>query len=133
MTDKKNLSQELPYSCLQCSYKSSKPRNLHKHLISKHDFKKATEVTINQSITSVKDENLIFSKEDKSNYNCDKCNYAGSKRLDLKLHIQSKHEGLLVNCDYCSYKAISKQRLKSHITEKHAGMMFSCDHCEVKA
>ena len=130
MLEKKTSSHGQLFPCLKCSFKSSKASNLRNHLMNKHAFKKATEM---KEVVE-KLQNPDGDSDLKTSYKCDQCEHVASKKLSLKLHIQSKHEGLRFPCDHCDYKATQKQLLKKHINEKHDGSMFSCDEkqCEMK-
>merc|ERR1719228_2511221 len=107
MLDRK-MSEQI-YSCLECNFKSSRPVNLRKHLMTKHSFKKST------NSNEVKS-NAENTKEEKATYNCDQCDHVATKKLSLKLHVQAKHEGLRFPCDHCDYKATQKAT-------------YNCDQC----
>ena len=55
-------------------------------------------------------------------YSCDKCEYATTKMIYLKRHVESQHEGVRYSCDKCDYAATSKSNLKRHIKTKHEGL-----------
>ena len=118
------------FPCLKCSFKSSKASNLRNHLMNKHAFKKATDMKEVEQMSQQQKEDI----EQKTSYKCEQCHHVATKKLSLKLHVQSKHEGLRFPCDHCDYKATQKHLLKKHITEKHDGMMFVCngEKCELK-
>ena len=54
-------------------------------------------------------------------YNCDSCGYKATQ----------KH--YFYNCDGCGYKATQKHILKLHLESKHEGICYSCEQCGYKA
>ena len=47
-------------------------------------------------------------------YGCDQCEYKATRTSNLRVHKQSKHEGVQYSCDQCEYKAGRKENLKMH-------------------
>ena len=59
-------------------------------------------------------------KHDGTQLQCEKCDYQSALKQSLKLHIQSKHDGIgyaCGECDQCSYRASKKQNLEKHMQE----------------
>ena len=63
---------------------------------------------------------------------CNQCKYKTPRKGDLKIHIQSKHEGVCYSCNKCEYKATQRGSLEIHIEAKHEEPHYSCDQCEYK-
>ena len=64
---------------------------------------------------------------------CGKCDFKAKYKNDLKVHIESTHDGVRYPCDQCDYKAKQKSRLKIHKDSIHEGVLHPCDQCEYKA
>ena len=61
---------------------------------------------------------------------CDKCDYSASRKALLKLHKESKHEGIKYPCDQCSLEFTYRAHLKQHIRSTHEGVRYSCKQCD---
>ena len=66
-------------------------------------------------------------------YLCNKCEFTTGVSRNLKIHIQSIHEGKRYPCQKCDYKATQKTHLKSHINSIHLKIKYDCKKCEYKA
>ena len=55
-------------------------------------------------------------------HECEHCQRIFSRRDGLKLHIQSKHEGVKYACNQCDYQATTQGYIKRHIQSKHKGV-----------
>jgi len=64
---------------------------------------------------------------------CSLCDFRAKKSYHLKLHIQSKHEGILYSCDQCDYQAKKRDKVKLHKEVKHEGITHSCNQCDFTA
>ena len=51
----------------------------------------------------------------------------------LKMHKESKHEGIRYPCDQCDYAASMAKDLKRHKESKHEGIRYPCDQCDYAA
>ena len=64
-------------------------------------------------------------------FNCPDCDYSAKRNDKLKLHIQTKHEGLRFPCEYCEYAALRPDKLRDHRRKKHGiETTYPCDVCE---
>ena len=52
-------------------------------------------------------------------YACNQCDYQVAKQDNLKIHIQSKHEGVKYACNQCDYQATRQDNLKMHVKRVH--------------
>ena len=66
-------------------------------------------------------------------FDCDQSEHKANHKDSLRLHKQSKHEGIKYNCDQWEYKATTKSNLRVHTLSKHAGIKFDCEQFEYKA
>ena len=57
-------------------------------------------------------------------FKCDDCDYVSNKKISLKVHVQSKHEGVRYPCDLCDYQATQRGRLRVHMLENIAEFSF---------
>ena len=55
----------------------------------------------------------------KTKFDCDKCDYQATFKINLKEHIESKHQGIKYDCDKCDNQATLKRNLKEHTESKH--------------
>ena len=55
-------------------------------------------------------------------YPCDQCEYAATKRSNLKLHKKSLHKGVRYPCGECEYLATHASSLKRHKKCVHEGV-----------
>ena len=51
----------------------------------------------------------------------------------LKMHKQSKHEGIKYSCEQCDYEATMKANLLRHLKSKHEEVKYPCNQCDYKA
>ena len=61
---------------------------------------------------------LQESLQGNSGYSCEYCDYKSKWKHALKIHKESKHEGICSNCDECGYKVTTKGSLKTHKESK---------------
>ena len=52
-------------------------------------------------------------------FECDQCDSKYKQKKHLKIHIQSKHEGVKYACNQCEYQVTKQSSLKNHILSKH--------------
>ena len=52
-------------------------------------------------------------------YPCPECDYAATTPGALKIHVESKHEGVRYPCSKCEYTATSTSSRNSHFKNKH--------------
>jgi len=72
-------------------------------------------------------------KEKKRKHFCEECNYSSARPSDLRIHIESKHQGVRYPCGDCEYAATEPRQLKRHREAKHEGIRYPCDECEYAA
>ena len=72
------------------------------------------------------------SKHDGIEYECEQCDYKSPRRLQIRLHRQSKHEGIRYQCDKCDYTGKEVRLVKRHKLSVHEGIMYKCDQCDHK-
>ena len=54
-------------------------------------------------------------------YSCNQCQYKATQQSNLKIHQQSKHEGVKYSCNLCQYQTGLAGNLKKHQQFKHKG------------
>ena len=59
-------------------------------------------------------------------YSCDRCSYQGKDRKYLDIHKKRNHEGIVFSCSQCDYRARQISKLKSHQEAKHEGKANRC-------
>ena len=68
---------------------------------------------------------------------CSICGYSCSRKNDLKIHVESAHEGKKPHkCSICEYRCSRKSNLKQHVESVHEGKKshvcyiceYSCSH-----
>ena len=52
-------------------------------------------------------------------YPCSQCDFKATRDSNLKIHIESVHEGIKYPCSQCDYKATQQSHLKRHIDSRH--------------
>ena len=62
-------------------------------------------------------------------YTCDKCEAVYKQETDLVFHDVRKHggPGVFYSCDRCHYKAARKDYLKIHQESKDEGIKYACN------
>ena len=50
---------------------------------------------------------------------CDQCDITFCYAYDLKMHMMSSHDCILLSCDFCSKQYLSQQVLDAHVQEEH--------------
>ena len=61
------------------------------------------------------------------------CLIKWEQKQSLKIHQQSKHEGVRYVCNQCEYSATTRGDLKRHQESLHEGVLYSCDQCKYTA
>ena len=62
-------------------------------------------------------------------WNCSLCDYCSRRKIDLRKHIEVKHEGVKYDCKECNNQYATKEKLKRHIKAIHEGLKFICYEC----
>ena len=73
------------------------------------------------------------SKHEGVRYPCNECEFAATAAFVLKRHKESKHEGVRYPCNECEYAGTTKGSLKVHKESKHAGVKYPCEYCKYAA
>ena len=63
-------------------------------------------------------------------YFCDQCDFVTRTGMQLKDHIEIKHQGRKFSCTLCDYVAYYSTQLKRHIRNVHENVRYSCDECD---
>ena len=66
-------------------------------------------------------------------YKCEICEHTATRKIDLKKHKESIHDGVRYSCNCCSYMATEVGSLKTHKKSVHEGLRFPCNSCNYKA
>ena len=139
--DKKNILVEQPSRQKRilrcdfemCHYKTSKPVSLKIHRKNKHGI-----ILFNCKKCDFEMETTSFTNDRNHEcstitFTCDKCEFAATTLGYLKIHKESKHEGIRYPCDECEFAATTLGYLKRHKENKHEGIRYPCDKCEFAA
>ena len=122
------------HKCAYCDYTHYYPSKIKTH--ESHVHKKIARISGKKNmVCNDKQCPHFFTKECKEIENhgrhvCTKCEYTTKRTADLKVHIQSVHEGVVFSCEECHYSDSNKRRLTKHIRSVHEGVIFSCDECQ---
>jgi len=66
-------------------------------------------------------------------YSCSQCKYFALTTRNLKIHVDSKHEGVRFPCPECDFAATTAGILKTHVESIHEGVRYPCSKCEYAA
>ena len=105
----------------------------HVKLVHSTKDKKCTEC--NKCFGTEKSLELHMKHHGDKEFVCDKCDYRSATNGGLRLHIESKHEGIRHPCSFenCDAVYTFKGTLDNHIKTDHKGLRYECDKCEFKA
>ena len=53
--------------------------------------------------------------------------------VNLRAHIETKHEGIIYSCDLCDHVPNRIDYLKEHTRFKHTGVRYPCDQCDYRS
>ena len=62
-------------------------------------------------------------------YACDKCDFQGRNRRQMKKHIKTKHKEKL-SCKKCNNQFLKQSTLATHIQVIHESMRYACEKCD---
>ena len=70
--------------------------------------------------------------ENIKNYHCDKCEYKAFRKTTLENHKKAIHNhlGFKFSCFQCDYKNLKLGNLKIHLQSKHQGKRLQCQICD---
>ena len=98
------------------------------------DKKQSSDVTISSRTTSQEinksDPSPSMILDDARPYHCQQCDFKASRKDNLKVHVQNKHEGIKYPCQQCDYQANSSSNLQAHVKSKHEGIKYLCQQCD---
>ena len=63
---------------------------------------------------------------------CEECDKTFTSKVDMKLHLESQHLGILHTCDHCFHSFKLEKMLKRHIRLAHPTVQFKCQKCPKK-
>ena len=63
-------------------------------------------------------------------FECDQCDYAGTTKRYLRVHMQIHSDSRPFECDLCDYKAKTSNLLKAHVVIHSDERPFKCDSCD---
>ena len=133
--DKHYIIAERKHQCDKCDFKGSTLKNLEKHMISQHDFKKLYNCAIcsksfNHSSSLSNHKKRVHGNKD---YKCDMCDYVTSTNAYLSVHKEAVHEKVRDKvCPHCGKTFVLKSVLSLHIKNIHQGKRKEvwCDICK---
>ena len=80
--------------------------------------------------------NLTIQKK-VTNFSCEHCDFQATRKANLKVHIESKHEGVKWACNQCPYQASYQGNLWEHKRGVHMGLKkeakYTCSLCDYRA
>ena len=66
-------------------------------------------------------------------HTCKSCEAVYKDKSSLRLHQESKHEGIRYPCNQCEFQSTSKGNFKIHQQGKHENIKYSCDECQFQS
>ena len=127
----------LEYSCLQCSFKSTRKRHLRKHRRENHPRPKedfpCPEVDCG-FISKLKGslQKHSSSHSDGKKYLCDECEYSTPWVGSFRDH-KRKHSGDLLYCQQCEFTTTSTRSIEKHKESVHGEAKYLCEMCDYKS
>ena len=132
-------SEERPFKCEDCDYRSRTSGTLSSHRLYKHTsdvakirschlcpFKAKTSAEISTHLK------LKHFRDQMKQYKCDKCSYVINSKHSLKLH-KANHDEATHECEKCGRKYQSLLRLNNHVRRVHNKQnSIPCSHCDQK-
>ena len=76
---------------------------------------KQSENILNDDDKVSETDNLNKKNPTKKSFQCSQCDVQCSKSGNLKLHVESQHEGIIYRCNLCNHSSTQKKRLKLHV------------------
>ena len=120
----------------QCTYRSTKPKNMTKHEISHVDPGDIRFICDFCDYESKKISQLKgHSRRDHKNirYNCNQCSFVANSKGSVRRHVTTEHEGKTIACELCPYVGKRPDSLKNHIQIEHEKRRYNCQLCEFLA
>ena len=63
---------------------------------------------------------------------CEECDKTFTSKVDMNLHLESQHLGIIHTCDHCFHSFKLEKMLKRHIRLTHPKVQFKCQKCPRK-
>ena len=134
---RKPPTSPLEYSCLKCSFKSTRKRHLRKHRRENHPRPKedfpCPEVGCG-FISKLKGslQKHSSSHSDGKKYLCDECEYSTPWVRSFQDH-KRKHSGDLLCCEQCEFTTTSTRSIEKHKESVHGEAKYLCEMCDYKS
>ena len=134
---RKPPTSPLEYSCLKCSFKSTRKRHLRKHRRENHPRPKedfpCPEVGCG-FISKLKGslQKHSSSHSDGKKYLCDECEYSTPWVRSFQDH-KRKHSGDLLCCEQCKFTTTSTRSIEKHKESMHGESKYLCEICDYKS
>ena len=122
----KEISREVEFDDEDVGSEELGESNTSNDMIS--DLPSAAEKIINDTNSE-----KIITQNEEGIFTCEQCQNQFTTKGSLKIHIQSKHDGIKYACNHCEYQGTTQGNLKIHIQSKHDGIKYACNHCEYQA
>ena len=121
----KSVHEGKIYDCNECEKEFSYPASLLKHKKKHHNNSAKNNQVKRVHETIVEDR--------KKSYNCKLCDYHCEFSTEMKTHISSVHEGIMMfKCYICKIDFDCNDNLKTHLLSIHGeGNRFECAICDV--
>jgi len=118
------VHENIRYPCDKCEYTATQRGQIKFHVETVHEGKGYKCKEINCKYIALKKDTLEehirkVHINEKVRFYCDQCDFTSTVKAKIKLHIDSKHEGIVYACEECDYKASRKDILKVHVNKKH--------------
>ena len=129
----RDRNPKLKIDCPVCG-KTVTNRTLGHHVKLVHSTKDKKCTECNKCFGTEKSLELHMKHHGDKEFVCDKCDYRSAFNGGLRLHIESKHEGIRHPCSFenCDAVYTCKGTLDNHIKTDHNGLRYECDKCEFK-
>ena len=146
--------------CEKCDYKTSKDERMREHILVRHSERKhkcaecdyqhhfANRVRShfkqvhmgiprkNEKCKSTQCLNfgtaVCLWLEDHGLFQCEQCNFTAKRQDQLKIHVDSVHEGILFSFKQSEFSAKSKHTMNTHNQSVHEGIVFQCKQIPIK-
>ena len=100
--------------CPECELEFRTALELEEHFIAKHEDGDQ-QLNYYQTIHNSSLKSDINSVHDGARYDCNQCDYQAKIKSNLRIHMNSIHEGIMnYACDQCNYISAYKRELNSY-------------------
>lgn len=86
-------------------------------------------VTLPSDTWSRKRKHDVVSPNENGKFPCDLCDYEATRPDNLRIHKQSRHEGVRFSCEECGKEFSNPSGLSLHKRTKHEGRTYDCETC----